>query len=94
MSAFDQQVRSAVQYFWLKRAEQAKKQGAGARKDAGDRSAVTGGKQMDGFVNLLCGMLSEAGVPDACVYRNRAVQLPGAATTATLPSAHGTCSLR
>jgi hypothetical protein len=68
------QIREAVRFFWLTREGQAKKQG---KKDAGDRSSVTGGKQMDGFVDLLCGMLGEAGVPEACIFRNRGVQLPG-----------------
>ena len=77
MSEFDEQVRQAVRHFWLKRTEQAQRQGVEGKKDAGDRSAVTGGKQMDGFVELLCSMLAHAGVPDACVFRNRAVQLPG-----------------
>jgi hypothetical protein len=54
------QIREAVRFFWLTREGQAKKQG---KKDAGDRSSVTGGKQMDGFVDLLCGMLGEAGFP-------------------------------
>jgi hypothetical protein len=77
VSALDESIRTAVRYFWLKRAEQARKQAATDKKDAGDRAAVTGGKQMDGFVDLICTMLTKAGVPDACVYRNRSVQLPG-----------------
>ncbi len=77
MNALDEQVRNAVRYFWLKRGEQARRQGSTDKKDAGDRAAVTGGKQMDGFVDLICASLKAAGVPDACLYRNRAVQLPG-----------------
>jgi hypothetical protein len=78
MTRLEAQIREAVRYFWLKRAEQAKKQTtSNEKKDAGDRSAVTGGKQMSGFVDLLCNLLQQAGVPDACVYRNRTVQLPG-----------------
>ena len=78
MSKLDAQVRDAVRYFWRTRAQQAQKQGIlNAKKDAGDRAAVTGGKQMDGFVNLLCKLLDRAGVPEACVFRNRRVQIPG-----------------
>jgi len=77
VSALDEQIRTAVRYFWLKRGEQAHKQATGKKRDAGDRAAVTGGKQMDGFVDLICTSLNTAGVPDACLYRNRAVQLPG-----------------
>ncbi len=78
MSPLDQQVHAAVRHFWLTRNTQSKTQGARTNtKDAGDRAAVTGGKQMDGFVDLLCRLLNESGVPDACVYRNRSVELPG-----------------
>lgn len=78
MSQFDEQLRGAVRHFWSTRADQARRQAAAVgKKDAGDRSAVTGGKQMDGFVEIFCQLLHQAGVPDACVYCNRAVQLPG-----------------
>jgi hypothetical protein len=78
MTRLDEQVRAAVRHFWLTRGSQSKAQGARTNtKDAGDRAAVTGGKQMDGFVDLLCGLLNESGVPDACVFRNRRVELPG-----------------
>ena len=78
MSAYDQAIREAVRFFWSKRGEQARLQGsATGKKDAGDRAAVVGGKQMDGFVDLICNTLRKAGVADACVFRNRCVQLPG-----------------
>ena len=78
MSAFDESLRTAIRFFWKKRSAQTLKQGTrSGQKDAGDRGAVTGGKQMDGFVDLICSLLTKAGVADACVYRNRRVQLPG-----------------
>jgi hypothetical protein len=78
MNPLDKQIRGAIRHFWLTRNTQAKAQGAKTKtKDAGDRSAVTGGKQMDGFVGLLCRLLNESGVPDTCVFRNRRVELPG-----------------
>ncbi len=78
MNAFEEPLRAAVRFFWEKRSAQTLKQGLpGGRKDAGDRGAVTGGKQMDGFVELICSLLTQAGVADACVHRNRRVQLPG-----------------
>lgn len=78
MSTLDLRVRAAVRHFWSTRDAQSIKQGARTqRRDAGDRTAVTGGKQMDGFVELLCGLLGEAGIPESCVYRNRVVELPG-----------------
>jgi hypothetical protein len=78
MSPLDNQVRAAVRYFWRTRRSQSRSQGAKTKiKDAGDRAAVTGGKQMDAFVDLLCRLLTESGVPDACIFRNRRVELPG-----------------
>ncbi len=76
--AIDSKVRSAVKQFWLTRASQARKQGGstGAR-DAGARVAVTGGAQMDGFVNLITEALSDAGVSESSVFRNKKLELPG-----------------
>jgi hypothetical protein len=45
--------------------------------DQGFRSAVTGGAQMDGFIQLLTALVTDAGVPESCVYRKKAVELPG-----------------
>ena len=78
MNPLEPQIRAAVRQFWLTRHTQLRAQGAKTNtKDAGDRAAVTGGKQMDGFVDLLCRLLNESGIPDTCVYRNRRVELPG-----------------
>ncbi len=32
---------------------------------------------MDGFVRVLCELIVRAGLPDACVFRDRALELPG-----------------
>jgi len=47
----EKNLREAIKHFWKTRAKQARKQGAktGAR-DAGERTAVTGGQQMNGFI--------------------------------------------
>lgn len=50
---------------------------ASGTADQGARGAVTGGKQMDGFVKVLCELIVRAGLPDACVFRDRALELPG-----------------
>jgi hypothetical protein len=78
MKPLEEQVRAAVRQFWLTRQSQSHAQGAKTHaKDAGDRAAVTGGKQMDGFVDVLCRLLRDSGLPDACIFRNRRVELPG-----------------
>ena len=71
-------VAAAVQHFWLVRDRQAERQGgeSGAR-DAGLRTAVTGGKHMDGFVSLCRTLLAETGLPDAAIYSKQKLELPG-----------------
>jgi hypothetical protein len=75
---WEKRIRSAVKQFWATRGNQAEKQGAktGAR-DAGNRTAVTGGKQLDGFVELVRDYLSECGIEKSFIFCNQAVELPG-----------------
>ena len=67
----------AIAHYWKTRSAQARKQGMGGRKDQGSRSAVTGGAHMDGFIDLFKGLIVDAGIPKECVFRNKAVELPG-----------------
>ena len=70
-------VAKAVKYFWKVRTRQHKNQGSTTgKKDAGNRSAVTGGKHLDGFVRLLSEILSEAGLRNSVIH-TRATTLPG-----------------
>ncbi len=74
---YEKQITEAVQFFWRVRTQQQQKQGvATGRKDTGARSAVTGGKHLDGFITLLADLLSEAGLPDSTIHRS-ATTLPG-----------------
>ena len=78
MIDLDEGVRKAVRHFWLTRDEQSKKQGAASgQRDAGLRTAVTGGKHLDGFVKLCRDLLIEAGIPSAEVHWERKLELPG-----------------
>ena len=74
----DLKLKSAVTQFWTSRETQAQKQGikTGVR-DAGARTAVTGGSQMDGFVALVRDLLEESGVDKPVVYCDRFIELPG-----------------
>jgi hypothetical protein len=67
----------AVAHYWQTRAAQRKKQESGEKTDQGLRSAVTGGAQMDKFIDLFTGIAIEAGIPASCVFRKKAVELPG-----------------
>ena len=74
---FQSQVSKAVKHFWKVRTQQHKQQGsATGKKDAGNRSAVTGGRHLNGFINLLAGILREAGLPDSAIH-TKATTLPG-----------------
>ncbi|MGO9679229.1 MAG: PaeR7I family type II restriction endonuclease [Candidatus Sulfotelmatobacter sp.] len=67
-----------MKHFWSTRETQAQKQGsASGSKDAGARSAVTGGAQMNGFINLVRDLLCESGLPKAHVYCEKYVEIPG-----------------
>jgi len=74
----ERKVRAAIRHFWTTRARQAERQGVvtGA-KDAGARAAVTGGAQMGGFVTLVRDLVCEGGLPQAQVYSEKALELPG-----------------
>ncbi len=67
----------AVAHYWQTRAAQRKKQEAGGKADQGLRSAVTGGAQMDAFISLFTELLTQAGIPRDCIFRKKAVELPG-----------------
>jgi hypothetical protein len=75
---WEERLRAAVKHFWSTRGSQSQRQGtkSGAR-DSGNRTAVTGGKQLDGFVELVRDFLIECGIDQASIFCNQAVELPG-----------------
>jgi hypothetical protein len=76
----DKRVAKAVKHFWKTRTSQGRAQGTRTgRKDSGNRTAATGGKQLDGFVELFDKLLQEAGLPRDTIFQGRRadVTLPG-----------------
>lgn len=73
-----EKLRDAVRQFWVVRGAQSERHGTikGVR-DAGGRAAVTGGAQMDGFVNLVRDVLCECGLPPSTVHCESHLELPG-----------------
>ena len=65
-------VSKAVKFFWNTKKRQLKDSG-----DASNRGAVVGGKQMDGFIDLLKKVAIDAGVPAKCIITDNNY-LPGA----------------
>lgn len=70
-------IAKAVEYFWATRAGQIEKQVVYGVKDQGNRGAVTGGKQLDGFIHLIRDLLIFNGVPKDCIFIDSALELPG-----------------
>jgi hypothetical protein len=67
-SDLHQELQHAVAHFWNTRKNQGTTQGGSTgAKDAGNRSMVTGGKQMDGFVSLFARIVEAEGIPASAI---------------------------
>jgi len=74
---YQDRLAKAIQHFWMTRARQSQQQGAQTgKKDAGYRSAVTGGKHLDGFITLFADLVAEAGIPNSSIHIKQTT-LPG-----------------
>ncbi|MCF7838280.1 MAG: PaeR7I family type II restriction endonuclease [Candidatus Marinimicrobia bacterium] len=73
----DLRTRKAVALYWKTRTGQRSKQIESGKADYGFRGAVTGGAQMDGFIDLFTEIIVAGGVPEKYVFKKRAVELPG-----------------
>lgn len=70
--------KAAVKRFWAGRAAAHDKQTASGKLDQGERSAVTGGKNMDGFIDLASDLVRANGLKDAEIHLLRkTLTLPG-----------------
>ena len=67
----------AVAHYWGMRSKQKRKQKQSGRSDQGLRGAVTGGAQMDGFIELFTKLILSAGINKKYIYRDADVELPG-----------------
>jgi hypothetical protein len=72
---FEDRLHKAVAHYWRTLVAQSSKQKPGT--DHGRRSAVTGGKQMDGFCELVDWVLRENGLGEASNYVRSDRELPG-----------------
>jgi hypothetical protein len=78
LTDLEHRLRQAIISFWTQRGSQSQKQGGDAGdKDRGDRAAVTGGKHLDGFHELIATLLEEAGLQRATIYWRKRTELPG-----------------
>ncbi len=77
--AVKRSVEATVAQFWQTRGRQDRQQGARpSQRDAGQRATVTGGRQLDGFVDWIRSLICDAGLPDEHVFvEHRRTILPG-----------------
>jgi hypothetical protein len=69
-------VKKAVAHYWKTLLQQSSKQKKG-NADRGGRAAVTGGKQMDGFCEVVHEVLVDSGLPNAHIFLDQKLELPG-----------------
>ncbi len=75
---FEQKTQAAIKTFWQTREDAKEKQKQSGKSDQGERAGVTGGKNMDGFADLVIDLVRANGLPHASIHQQRAVlTLPG-----------------
>ncbi len=75
-TGYEARVRGAIRRYWETLDVQAGRQKP-SDLDRGRRAAVTGGKQMDGFCELVQWLVAKNGMPEASVYVRSHLELPG-----------------
>jgi type II restriction enzyme len=92
VAEYKKKAHQAVKEFWGNREEAKARQIASGRADQGERSGVTSGKNMDGFLSLIIDIIRLNGLDSAQIYINRAMlswrpqqwcNFPGTPTPAT-----------
>ncbi len=78
LADYKKKAHEAVKEFWGSREAAKARQIASGRADQGERSGVTSGKNMDGFLSLIVDIIRLNGLGNAQIYMNRAMlTLPG-----------------
>ncbi|MDZ4687388.1 MAG: PaeR7I family type II restriction endonuclease [Planctomycetaceae bacterium] len=78
LHTLDQRLAQAVKSFWGLRDRQSNAQGGlQGDRDRGDRTAVTGGKHLDGFRELVADLLIASGLQHATIFWRKKTELPG-----------------
>jgi hypothetical protein len=75
---YEDRLRQAVKAFWISRSAAVAKQETLGRRDQGNRGAVTGGKNMDGFRDMFIDVVRKYGPEGALIHRDKSlVVVPG-----------------
>lgn len=78
LANYETKANEAIRTFWEQRELAKQKHYGSGRQDRGERSSVTAGKNMDGFVTLVRDIVVANGLFHASIYRNRKLlTLPG-----------------
>lgn len=78
LANYETKAKTAVKRFWTGRTAASDKQSATGRLDQGERGAVTGGKNMDGFIDLAVDLVRANGLKNAEIHlQRRTLTLPG-----------------
>ena len=78
LADYETKTKEAMKAFWGNREEARKKQLEAGKIDQGERSGVTGGKNLDGFIALILDLVKANGLGHADIHQTRAlVTLPG-----------------
>ncbi len=72
-----QKITDAAKFYLISRNTQKTKQAESGAPDMGSRGAVTGGAQMDAFVDILKDTIVEAGIPEKSIFKKSSLELPG-----------------
>lgn len=73
LAEYKKKAHQAVKEFWGNREEAKARQIASGRADQGERSGVTSGKNMDGFLSLIIDIIRLNGLDGAQIHINRAM---------------------
>lgn len=75
---YERKAQAAVKAFWRNRQAAKRKQSESGKADQGERAGVTGGKNMDGFIQLVTDIVRANGLAHAEIHLKRAaLTLPG-----------------
>ncbi|KPV45756.1 restriction endonuclease [Alicyclobacillus ferrooxydans] len=73
----DERTKEAIRFFWTTRLSQQGKNMDRGVQNQGTRGAVTGGKQLDGFLEVLRWILLKNGVTEDEIFTSGKLELPG-----------------
>ena len=78
LADYEAKACAAVRKFWTRRKKATQKQRAGGKADQGERSAVTAGSNMNGFIDLVVDIVHANGLAHADIMlKRRLLTLPG-----------------